>query len=146
MKKYIHNYRSVIIGFILNLIFLIISEIISINLGMSIILLSMYLIPILLNFLGIVLARKGYNKRNILYLSLITTIFYILYSQSLMHTSGFKEFIKKYSYSNGDAFIEVNPNFVSLPQIIFVFLLHFCVVFILCKLFLERDDENARNK
>lgn len=105
----------------------------------------MYLIPIILNFIAIISCKKPYKKREILGTSIISTLFYCIYSYSLMSTSVFNAFIDKYKHNDGNFFVEIEPNFIGMPQIIFVFLIHFTILYVLCRLFLERSDINVRN-
>lgn len=102
------------------------------------------ILPIVLNCSLLCFVKRKITNSNILIISIIIEICYSIYSIYIMNLPGYDNYIKNASYNNGDFQVDVDPNMLSVSQIIFNFLVYF-IILLIAKIIINKwRFKNAR--
>ncbi|MDR0921635.1 MAG: Msa family membrane protein [Lactobacillales bacterium] len=115
------------------------------NIKLSIVFLAIliYILPMVFNIIMELLypAKKKYQNDCIV--AGITVIGYLVFGVTMMNQSGFSDYIVKNSVSAGDMYFSISSNLIHFPQLLFVFILNFGVLY-LVQLFMEGKKKHVK--
>ncbi|MBM7714032.1 hypothetical protein JOC94_001004 [Bacillus thermophilus] len=125
---------KIFLSIVLNCITFGIASLLNIDISLLLLISLIYIIPVMYNLILEYMFPSNTNYVSIFSLSLITTIFYFVFSLIIMSNPNFDLFIKKHTMTIGDIAIELSDDFSSLPQLLFVFLVNFSILFLYQKI------------
>ena len=96
-----------------------------------------YLLPIILNGILTIFINKKTNINISFMFPTISFVTYYLIGFKLSFSSVWHHFVMNYSQSNGDIYIKITENLISVSQLIFVIILYFGVEYLVV-LFIKR--------
>ncbi|WP_347300243.1 Msa family membrane protein [Dolosigranulum savutiense] len=107
-----------------------ITSLMNVSLPLVMLILLIYIIPLITNiFLNIFF--EGISQIiDAFILSIITTVGYVVFSVIFMNLPGFNHYLDQYNYQSDEMFFEIEQNFIALPQLLFVFILNFSILYL----------------
>lgn len=99
-----------------------------------------YFLPLVIN--GVMITYIYIKKTSLSLLEcyifpLISTLSYWVFGTIIGKTTAWYQFVSKYTYTNGDMYVKIKSNLISISQIVFVTLLYFSVQFLI-SLFIKK--------
>jgi|GEM_PF-6987042 len=104
-----------------------------------ILLVLFYLIPILINTIFLCVEHKREKLKKVMqyYTCLNSFFMYIFVGIFLEHSGWWTAFVKKYSVYKDDIYVEISNSFISISQVIYIFILYFGVSVLLKKIIIR---------
>lgn len=114
-----------------------------VNVHLSIVMLisSVYLLPLVVNLVLEYFIPVKRKVVSIFTLSFITTIGYLIFGIIMMNHVDFATFVAENTVNAGEMYLRVEPNLISLAQLVFIFVLNFGVQY-LFQMIRERGGMN----